>query len=84
MATFGDFEWTSNDELIGPADYISGATDRIKALVNDIFDGKDLIFNTMAMAYPDRTFDVALLSRIQDDYAAWKGIQEFTKAFFSK
>lgn len=84
MAVFGDFEWTANDELIGPADYIGGAADRIKQLVDDIFDGKDLIFNTMAMAYPDRTYDIALLSRIQVDYADWKGMHQFAQTYLGE
>lgn len=77
MAVFGDFEWTEDDNLIGPGDYINEAAGRIKALVNNIFDGKDLIFNTMAIAHPERTYDIALLARIQNDYAEWKGMREF-------
>lgn len=57
--------------LKAPARYMD---ERGDALVDAIFAGEDVIFNTTANLSPDA--ETALLVRLQTDYAGWLGMKQ--------
>ena len=57
--------------LSGPAQYMA---ERGDTLVDAIFAGEDMIFNTTAHLSPN--IETALLVRLQTDYAGWLGMKQ--------
>lgn len=82
MAVFGDFEYNKQENgIIGPEDYML-QEERLRKLIDDMCDGKDLLFNTISMTEPD--WEIAMLRRIQVDYADWKGMHQFAQTYLGE
>jgi len=70
MATVGRF--TLEDGILsGPHAYMR---DRGNAKLDDILDGKDVVFNSVAHLSPG--LETAILVALQTDYAGWAGMKE--------
>jgi hypothetical protein len=72
--TVGKFTIDGND-LNGPGGYMEK---RGFALLELIGSGQDTTFNLMVHLSP--SVEVAVLVRLQTDYAAWRGQQELLRA----
>jgi hypothetical protein len=82
MAVFGDFEYNKQENgIIGPEDYML-QEERLRKLIDNMCDGKDLLFNTISMTEPD--WKIAILRRIQIDYTDWKGMHQFAQTYLGE
>lgn len=76
MLAVGEFSYSDETSAIeGPAEYLNT---RGADLVDAIVNGKDAIFNASFRQSPD--YMMAVLNRLQDDYAGWKGVGDFCAA----
>ena len=76
LAEVGAFKFFQNDVgetfVEGPVAYLQKQGARLLA---NIDTGGDAIFNTTCAQ--SSTLEIAVLVRLQTDYAAWRGLQQF-------
>ena len=76
LAEIGAFKFLQNDAgetfIEGPEDYLQTQGARLLA---HIVAGEDAIFNLTCGQ--SATFEIAVLVRLQTDYAGWRGLQQF-------
>lgn len=73
--TVGRFTLTSDDSLLGPADYMR---EQGNAKLDAMIAGNDPAFNIALNYQPD--YRRCLLVMLQTDYAGWKGMRQFVGA----
>lgn len=76
IAEIGQFKYwrdsVGEDSIEGPEAYLRDQGSRLLA---QIAASKDAIFNTTCAQFS--TLEIAVLVRLQTDYAAWRGLQQF-------
>ena len=76
IAEIGSFKYWRNgageDNVEGPGDYMNGQG---TTLLAQLAAGADAIFNLTCGQSP--SLEIAVLVRLQNDYAGWRGIQQF-------
>lgn len=69
----GRFALIDGNTVEGPGNYMA---DQGNALVDRILAGEDCIFNMTAHMSPSA--EIAVLVRLQTDFAGWKGVRQFS------
>jgi hypothetical protein len=70
--TCGRFSYNQETcEVEGPGDYMA---DKGLALIDSIMAGNDVVFNMTADRSPSA--EMAVLVRLQTDFAGWRGVQQ--------
>ena len=76
IAEVGWFKYWRNgageDSVEGPGDYMNGQGE---TLLTQLATGEDAIFNLTCGQ--SASLEIAVLVRLQNDYASWRGIQQF-------
>lgn len=76
IAEVGQFKYwrdgVGEDNIEGPETYLCDQGSRLLA---QIAAGEDAVFNLTCAQSP--TLEIAVLVRLQTDYAAWRGLQQF-------